>query len=202
MFPGHWPSRRLRLESPHLLSPHSLANRPFRLRRIRRLNYPRPWLGRKFSPIPFLTPSGVSCQRLIPKTGDMFRYGPPVSPFLANWAPGTARFHSYLIILAARFFWDFWPRWHEVFFVFGQAGGMVSFRMGCLLKHSSFPRRRESAPWAGHFQWSGQWIPAFAGMTVRGRPRVLQMIPVLRPAVHPPALTVVVYCSPGGLCRD
>jgi hypothetical protein len=182
MFPGHWPSRRLRLESPHLLSPHSLANRPFRLRRIRRLNHARPWLGRKFSPIPFLTPSGVSCQRLIPKTGDMFRYGPPVSPFLANWAPGTARFHSYLIILAARFFWDFWPRWHEVFFVFGQARG-------------------DGVIWNG-MPPKTLVIPAFAGMTVRGRPRVLQMTPVLRPAVHPPALTVVVYCSPGGLCRD
>jgi hypothetical protein len=42
--------------------------------------------------------------------------------------------------------------------------------MAPLLKHWSFPRKRESSPAAAHFQWLAEWIPAFAGMTALGAP--------------------------------
>jgi hypothetical protein len=54
---------------------------------------------------------------------------------------------------------------------------LVSFGMGCLSKHSSFPRKRESSPSAPHFQWLAEWIPACAGMTAPGSTRISQMTP-------------------------
>ena len=54
----------------------------------------------------------------------------------------------------------------------------MSFGVGSLLKDTSFPRRRESIWTAAHFQRFREWIPAFAGMTVRGSIRFSQMTPV------------------------
>jgi hypothetical protein len=55
---------------------------------------------------------------------------------------------------------------------------VVSFGIGSLLIHQSFPRRRESSPSAAYFQWLAEWIPAFAGMTVPMSVRVSQMTPL------------------------
>ena len=47
---------------------------------------------------------------------------------------------------------------------------MGSFGASSLAKRRSFPRKRESSPWAGHFQRLAGWIPAFAGMTTAWNP--------------------------------
>src|SRR6266513_6033903 len=55
---------------------------------------------------------------------------------------------------------------------------VVSIGIASLLKHRSFPRKREASPSAAHFQWLADEIPAFAGMTSPGRARSSQMTPL------------------------
>src|ERR1039458_4732588 len=50
--------------------------------------------------------------------------------------------------------------------------------MGSLSKQWSFPRKRESSPFAAHFQRLAEWIPAFAELPAPGSARISQMTPV------------------------
>src|SRR5207248_4159548 len=72
-----------------------------------------------------------------------------------------------------------------------RAGVGVSFGIGPLSKHPSFPRKRESSPSAAHFQWLAEEIPAFAGMTSPGGARSSQMTPLPGQLFSLPATTNV-----------